>query len=59
MMQRHGGPDFSQGIDLRLTPGVCRHCSTQFTAVMHGGPCPRVAEIEYHPDGTVKRIVYR
>lgn len=32
---------------------ACRHCG--FT---HGPLCPSVKAIEYHPDGTIKRIEY-
>jgi hypothetical protein len=39
-------------------PGACPHCSSPFSAVIHGGPCPRIRAIEYHPSGTVKRIEY-
>lgn len=37
-------------------PGACPYCSSAFRAVMHGGPCPRVKAIEYHPNGAVKRV---
>lgn len=26
--------------------------------MIHHGPCPRIKAIEYHPNGTVKRIEY-
>lgn len=32
---------------------MCQHCGTG-----HTGPCMRIKAIEYHPDGTVKRIEY-
>jgi hypothetical protein len=32
----------------------CPHCG-----MVHSGHCPRVAAIEYHADGTVKRVEYR
>ena len=31
----------------------CGHCGN-----FHQGTCPRIKEIEYWPDGTVKRVVY-
>ena len=31
----------------------CQHCHG-----VHTRACPRVAEIEYHPDGRVARVVY-
>lgn len=31
----------------------CGHCGYS-----HCGPCPRIKAIEYHPDGTIKRIEY-
>lgn len=40
--------------------GYCPHCSQpslrQYT--FHGGHCPRVKAIEYHPNGGVKRIEF-
>ena len=33
----------------------CPHCGL----LGHmGGPCPRIAAIEYHPDGSIKRVEY-
>lgn len=37
-------------------PGACPYCSTPHSGVIHGGPCPRVKAIEYHPNGSVKRV---
>lgn len=37
-------------------PGVCQWCSSPTTGVWHQGACPRLKAIEYHPNGTVKRI---
>lgn len=37
-------------------PGACGYCSSPHSAVIHGGPCPRVKAIEYHPNGAVKRV---
>jgi hypothetical protein len=34
--------------------GQCRWCGR-----WHGPVCPRVQAIEYHPDGTVKRVEFR
>ncbi len=34
--------------------GTCGHCGA-----IHAGACPRVAAIEYHQDGTIKRVEYR
>jgi len=36
-----------------IVPGMCGHCG-----LIHGGPCPRVKAIEYHLNGTVKRVEY-
>jgi hypothetical protein len=38
--------------------GACGYCSGPFNAVIHSGPCPRVTAVEYHTNGTVKRIEY-
>ena len=32
----------------------CRFCGN-----LHGPLCPQVKEVEYNPDGTVKRVVFR
>lgn len=40
-------------------PGACPHCSGAYNAVYHGGPCPRVKAIEYHPNGAVKRVEFK
>ena len=34
----------------------CSHCGSVWP---HPGICPSVKAIEYHPDGTVKRVEYR
>lgn len=34
-------------------PGLCCHCGCY-----HTGVCPKIKAIEYHPDGTIKRIEY-
>ncbi len=39
--------------------GTCPYCSGPFGAVYHTSACPRVAAIEYHPNGTVKRVEFR
>ena len=31
----------------------CSHCGS-----MHAGQCPKVKAVEYHLDGTVKRVEY-
>ena len=33
--------------------GMCQHCG-----MGHTGACPRVKTIEYHQNGTVKRVEY-
>ena len=38
--------------------GACPHCSGPYTSVVHSGKCPKIAEIEYHQDGTVKRVKF-
>ena len=35
------------------TPPICEHCGYG-----HVGTCPKVKAIEYHPNGTVKRIEF-
>lgn len=32
----------------------CRHCGAY-----HPGRCPRIKAIEYHKDGSVKRVEYK
>lgn len=42
------------------TGGACPYCSGPNSIVVHGTyVCPRVKAIEYHPDGTVKRVEFR
>lgn len=38
--------------------GGCPYCSGPSQAVFHGGTCPLVKAIEYHPDGGVKRVEF-
>jgi hypothetical protein len=35
------------------TMSKCEHCG-----MWHSGVCPRIKAIEYHPNGTVKRVGY-
>lgn len=39
--------------------GSCPHCSGPYNQIVHTGPCPRIKSIEYHPNGTIKRVEYR
>ena len=40
--------------------GYCPYCSNPpYDYVYHGGACPKIKAIEYHPNGTVKRIEYK
>lgn len=40
--------------------GSCPYCSRGDYYVYHyGGVCPKVRAIEYHPDGTVKKVEFR
>lgn len=32
----------------------CQHCG-----LLHGNLCPAVAALEYHPDGSLKRVEFR
>ncbi len=48
----------AQGMALSL-PGACPHCSSPYSATFHNGPCPRIKAIEYHPNGSVKRIEFK
>lgn len=36
----------------------CPHCSSSSVQVYHSGKCPKVKAIEYHKDGTVKRVEF-
>ena len=36
--------------------GPCRHCGA---LIGHGkGQCPKIAAIDYYPNGTIKRVEY-
>lgn len=48
----------ASGNAARIT-GACPYCSSAFQAVMHGGACPKVNAIEYHQNGTVKRVEFK
>ena len=39
------------------TTGDIRTC--HYCGMTHDTLCPRIVEIEYHPNGTVRRIVFR
>jgi len=41
------------------TPQPCPHCSGGGTQVYHQGACPKIKGIEYHPNGTIKKIEYK
>ena len=47
------------GADWPPVPQPCPWCSGPWNKVYHSGVCPRVRAIEYHPNGTVKRIEFR
>ena len=36
----------------------CPYCSSESCQVYHQGKCPKVKSIEYHEDGTVKRVEF-
>jgi len=40
--------------------GYCPHCSQPSLGsyVFHGGHCPKVKAVEYHPNGSVKRVEF-
>ena len=48
--------DFSNCNDLAL--GWCEYCSSGTTKVFHQGKCPKIKSIEYHLNGTVKKIEF-
>ena len=37
----------------------CPYCSSSGVQAYHYGVFPKVKEIEYHPDGTVKKVVFK
>ncbi|MCA1571227.1 MAG: hypothetical protein LC798_13090 [Chloroflexi bacterium] len=39
-------------------PGACPYCSGPFSATVHAGSCPKVRSIEYHPNGSVKKVEF-
>ena len=43
---------------MKLLPGACLYCSSESQQISHGGKCPKVKAIEYHPDGSVKRVEF-
>lgn len=41
-----------------VSTGTCGFCSSATNYVFHQGRCPQIKAIEYHPDGTIKRIEF-
>ena len=39
--------------------GYCRYCSTHNSWTWHSGFCPKIKNIEYYPDGTIKKVELR
>jgi len=41
--------------------GGCLYCSNPSAGyfIIHNGICPKIKEIEYYPNGTVKRTVFK
>lgn len=37
-------------------PNACPYCSSETQYVFHQGWCPKIKSIEYHPNGTIKKI---
>ena len=35
---------------------ACPYCSSEWSWTVHTGKCPKVAELEYHKNGTLKRV---
>ncbi len=57
MVKYDGGAASIAGVE---PDGYCGHCSQPALGsyVFHGGHCPKVKAIEYHPNGTVKRVEF-
>ena len=36
----------------------CHWCSAGGTLIYHNGPCPRVKSVEYHKNGTIKKVEF-
>ena len=36
----------------------CPYCSSDSVQIYHHGKCPQVKSIEYHQDGTIKKIEF-
>jgi len=36
----------------------CPYCSNGCQQIYHGGRCPQVKSIEYHENGTVKKVEF-
>lgn len=51
-----GQPWYSEFSGSNGSLPLCRYCGKWHTG---NGMCPQVKEIEYHPNGTVKRVVLR
>jgi hypothetical protein len=45
-------------VPMNTIPGACPWCSTPWSAILHGGRCPKVKAKEYHENGTLKRVEF-
>lgn len=39
-------------------PAPCPYCSSGINMAYHSGKCPKVKSIEYHPNGTTKKVEF-
>ena len=38
--------------------GSCPYCSGDGDYIYHSGVCPKIKEIEYYPNGTIKKVTF-
>ena len=50
---------FPSDTSVTMVGNWCEYCSSELSKVYHTGICPKIKSIEYHPNGNVKRIVFR
>jgi hypothetical protein len=49
----HGSTSYPFGLEQ-----PCQYCSNGCQQIYHGGKCPKVKSIEYHENGTVKKVEF-
>lgn len=41
------------------SPKPCGWCSNGFQQIYHSGVCPKIESIEYHENGSIKKVIFK